>query len=301
MAGRPFWSGQLRISLVSFGIQLFPATSSTSEVSFHQIDRKTRQRVHHLNVINGDEPVDNSEIVKGYEYSKGKYVIVEPEEVKKLRLETQNTIDVAQFVDSSELPPYLFEKPYFVVPDPKGSIDAYAVFREAMAQADKVAIGEVAFGGREHLVAIVPALGKNARGMMAYTLRYAEELRDGKDYFGNIHGQIIDKKQLALANELIRAQSAPFRLEDFKDDYEAALRELIEAKRKEKPLPLAEEKPRAKVINLMDALKRSVSESNQKKERPRTKEDRPRTRSSSRSSKKGPTLVKSGKRSHKAA
>ena len=113
MAGRPFWSGQLRISLVSFGIQLFPATSSTSEIAFHQIDRKTNQRVHHLNVVNNDQPVDNSEIVKGYEYSKGKYVIVEPEEVKKLRLETQKTIDVAQFVDSSELPPYLFEKALF--------------------------------------------------------------------------------------------------------------------------------------------------------------------------------------------
>jgi DNA end-binding protein Ku len=301
MAGRPFWTGQLRISLVSFGIQLFPATSNTSEISFHQIDRKSHQRVHHLNVVNGDQPVDNGEIVKGYEYSKGKYVIIEPEEVKQLRLETQRAIDVAQFVDSKELPPYLLEKPYFVVPDPKGSIDAYAVFREAMAKADKVAIGEIAFGGREHLVAIAPASGKNARGMMVYTLRYAEELRDAKTYFGSIQNHAIDKKQMALANELIRAQSAPFHLEDFKDDYEAALRELIEAKRKEKPLPLAEEKPRAKVINLMDALKRSVSESNQKKERPRTKEDRPRTRSSSRSSKKGPTLVKSGRGSHKAA
>jgi DNA end-binding protein Ku len=294
MAGRPFWSGQLRISLVSFGIQLFPATSATSEISFHQIDRKTRQRVHHLNVINGDEPVDNAEIVKGYEYSKGKYVIVEPDEVKKLRLETQRSIDVAQFVDREELPPYLFEKPYFVVPDPKGSVDAYAVVREAMVQADKVAIGEVAFGGREHLVAIAPAPGKNARGLMAYTLRYAEELRDAKSYFGSIREHAIDKKQLALANELIRAQSAPLHLDDFKDDYEAALRELIEAKRTEKPLPVAEGKPRAKVINLMDALKRSVNETNRK-------EDRPRTRSSSRSSKKGPTLVKSGKRSHKAA
>jgi DNA end-binding protein Ku len=302
MAGRPFWSGQLRISLVSFGIQLFPATSSTSEVSFHQIDRKTRQRVHHLNVINGDEPVDNSEIVKGYEYSKGKYVIVEPDEIKNLRLETQKTINVAQFVDSSELPPYLFEKPYFVVPDAKGSADAYAVVRAAMQQADKVAIGEVAFGGREHLVAIAPAPGKNARGLMAYILRYAEELRDAKTYFASIHEPSIYKKELALANELIRAQSAPFRWEDFKDDYEAALRELIEAKRKEKPLPVAEEKPRAKVINLMDALKRSVSESGQKSvgESSR-KERRPRARSSSRSSKKGPTLVKSGKRSHKAA
>ena len=162
MAGRPFWSGQLRISLVSFGIQLFPATSATSEISFHQIDRKTRQRVHHLNVINGDQPVDNSEIVKGYEYSKGKYVIVEPDEVKKLRLETQNAIDVAQFVDSKDLPPALFEKPYFVVPDPKGSIDAFAVVRTAMQQADKVAIGEVAFGGREHLIAIALHPGKTS-------------------------------------------------------------------------------------------------------------------------------------------
>jgi DNA end-binding protein Ku len=294
MAGRPFWSGQLRISLVSFGIQLFPATSTTSDISFHQIDRKTRQRIHHLNVINDDQPVDNSEIVKGYEYSKGKYVIVEPDEVKKLRLETQSAIDVAQFVDPNDLPPYLFEKPYFVVPDPKGSIDAYVVIRAAMQQADKVAIGEVAFGGREHLVAIVPAPGKNSRGLMAYTLRYAEELRDAKSYFGNIHEHSIDKKQLALANELISAQSAPFHLDDFKDDYEAALRELIEAKRTEKPLPVSEGKPRAKIINLMDALKRSLSETN-------GKEVRPRTRSSPRSSKKGPTLVKSGKRPHKAA
>ncbi len=122
--------------------------------------------------------------------------------------------------------------PTFSFPDPKGSVEAYAVVREAMVQAGKVAIGEVAFGGREHLVAIVPAPGKNARGLMAYTLRYAEELRDAKTYFGNIHEDAIDKKQLALANELIRAQSAPFHLEDFKDDYEAALREFIEAKRK---------------------------------------------------------------------
>jgi len=293
MAGRPFWSGQLRISLVSFGIQLFPATSPTSEISFHQIDRKTRQRVHHLNVVDGDKPVENSEIVKGYEYSKGKYIILEPDEVKKLRLETQNAIRVAQFVDSKELPPYLFEKPYFVVPDPKGSIEAFAVVRTAMQQADKVAIGEVAFGGREHLVAIAPAPGKNARGMMAYTLRYAEELRDAEDYFGSISEHAIDKKQLSLANELIKAQSAPFNLDDFKDDYEAALRELIDAKRTETPLPVTEAKPRAKVVSLMDALKRSVSEA-------RPKEDR-QPPASRQASKRGPTLVKSRKRSRKAA
>ena len=294
MAGRPFWSGQLRISLVSFGIQLFPATSSTSEISFHQIDRKTLQRVHHLNVIDGDKPVENSEIVKGYEYSKGKYVIVEPDEVKKLRLETQRSIDVAQFVDASEIPPYLFEKPYFVVPDPKGgSIEAFAVVRTAMLEANKIAIGEVAFGGREHLIAIAPTTEKNSRGLMAYTLRYAEELRASKDYFGSIPEHAVDKKQLALANDLIRTQSAPFHLQDFKDDYEEALRGLIEAKRTKSPLPVAESQPRAKVISLMDALKQSVSGSGH--------EPKNRTPSTSRSGKNGPTLVKSRKRSRKAA
>ncbi len=294
MGGRPFWSGQLRISLVSFGIQLFPATSAMSEISFHQIDRKTHQRVHHLNVINGDQPIENADIVKGYEYSKGKYVILEPEEIRKLRLETQHTINVEQFVDAGELPPALFERPYFVVPDPKGSIEAFTVVRAAMQQADKVAIGEVAFGGREHLVAIAPTPGKNTHGLMAYTLRYAEELRDAREYFGGIQEHAVDKRQLALANDLIRAQSAPFRLDDFKDDYEAALHELIEARRTKSPLPVSESKPRAKVINLMDALKRSVNESSHDQKLFQAQPLHA-------ASKNGPTLVKSRKRSRKAA
>ena len=289
MASRPFWSGQMRISLVSFGIQLFPATSATAEISFHQIDRKSHQRVHHLNVINGDKPVENADIVKGYEYSKGKYVVIEPDEIKKLRLETQKSINVAQFVDSKELPPYLFEKPYFVVPDAKGSAEAFAVVREAMTESGKVAIGEVAFGGREHLIAIAPAPDKKARGMMAYTLRYEEELRNAKSYFNDIAEQKIDKKQLELADQLIKSQSAPLHLSDYKDDYEAMLRELIDAKRSEKPFPVSEEKPRAKVVSLMDALKRSVDES---KNKPAT---------SKRAVEKGPRLVKTGKRSRRAA
>jgi len=288
MTGRPYWSGQLRISLVAFGVQLFPATSATSEVSFHQIDRKSHQRIHHLNVVSGDKPVSNDDIVKGYEYSKGKYIIVEPDEIKNLRLETQKAINVAQFIDSSDLPPYLFEKPYFVVPDQKGSAEAFAVVREAMIQSDKVAIGEVAFAGREHLIAIAPHPDRKIRGLMAYTLRYAEELRKAKDYFGGIHEQSIDKKQLELASQLIKSQSAPFQLDDYKDDYEAALRELINAKRNEKPLPISEEKPRPEVVNLMDALRQSVDGAKSKP-------------ASRRSSTKGPRLVKTGKRSRRAA
>jgi DNA end-binding protein Ku len=240
--------------------------------------------------VNGDQPVDNSDIVKGFEYSKGKYIIVEPEEVKKLKLETQKTINVAQFVDAEELPPYLFEKPYFVVPDPKSqSLEAFAIVREAMVQSNKIAVGEVAFGGREHLVAIAAPPNKKDRGMMAYTLRYAEELRKSKDYFGGIEEQKIDKKQLELADQLIKAQTAPLHLEDFKDDYEAALRELIEAKRNQKPLPVSEERPSPKVVSLMDALKQSVNESSKK------------SPAAHRHAKKGPTLVKSGKRSRRAA
>ena len=190
MAGRPYWSGQLKVSLVSFGIQLYPAVNSKSAVTFHQIDRASGQRVRHQKVV-GDaegekEAVENSEIVKGYEYSKGKYIAIESDEISKLRIETRKVIDVQQFVDVKELPPAVFEKPYFVVPaEDKQSPEAFAVVRKAMEQAGKAAVGEIAFGGREHLVAIaVPPDG--SAGLMAYMLRYSEELRKSEDYFSDI-------------------------------------------------------------------------------------------------------------------
>ena len=162
MAGRPYWSGQFKISLVSFGIQLYPATNSQSGVTFHQIDRSTGERIRHLNVIDDDQPVENSEIVKGYEYTKGKYLIVEPDEISNLRIETKNVIDVQQFVDTGRTASRAFEKPYFVVPEPKESPDAFAVVRKAMEETGKAAIGEIAFGGREHLVAIaVPMIARS--------------------------------------------------------------------------------------------------------------------------------------------
>ncbi|MFZ0301826.1 MAG: Ku protein [Terracidiphilus sp.] len=298
MAGRPYWSGQFKISLVSFGIQLYPATNYQSGVQFHQIDRSTGGRIRHLNVLDNDQPVENSEIVKGYEYTKGKYLMVEPEEISNLRIETKNVIDVQQFVDPDELPLTLFEKPYFVVPEPKESPDAFAVVRKAMEQCGRTAIGEIAFGGREHLIAIAVPLDRSEPGMMAYLLRYGEELRNGGEYFSQIpaaRANTVDKKQLAMATQLIEAYSHPFHLDAFKDDYEVALRELIEAKQKNAPLPLEEKRARtAKVINLMDALRQSVS----KAKRPVASE----RRSSSRiETKKGPALVNGGKRRHRAA
>lgn len=294
MAGRPYWSGQLKISLVSFGIQLYPAINSKSGVTFHQLDRETGRRIHHKNVAADDEQVENTDIVKGYEYSKGKYLVVEPAEIAKLRIETKKVIDLRQFVDVSELSPAIFEKPYFVVPETKRSPEAFAVVRKALEQAGKAGIGEIAFGGREHLVAIaVPPDG--SAGLMAYTLRYADELRKSAEYFTDIPSpDKVDKKQLEMATQLIKAYTRPFTYEEYKDDYEAALHKLIEAKRKHSPLPLEEEAPRsAKVINLMDALRESVS----KAKKP---VDSERAAAGTRA-KKGPVLVKQSKRKHRAA
>jgi DNA end-binding protein Ku len=298
MAGRPYWSGQFKVSLVSFGIQLFPATNSQSGVTFHQIDHSTGERVRHLNVIGDNQPVENSDIVKGYEYTKGKYLTVDPDEIANLRIETKNVIDVQQFVDVGELPLALFEKPYFVVPEPKESPEAFAVVRKAMEETGKAAIGEIAFGGREHLVAIAVPLDHSEPGLMAYLLRYGEELRNSSEYFSQITSDRtthIDKEQLTMATQLIESYSDPFNLDAFKDDYETALRELIEAKQKNAPLPLEDKSARpTKVINLMDALRQSVS----KAKRPVASE---RGGSSRAAAKKGPVLVKAAKRKRRAA
>ncbi len=296
MVGRPFWSGQLKISLVSFGIQLFPAVNSQAGISFHQIERSTGQRVRHLNVINEDQPVENSEIVKGYEISKGKYLTIEPDEIAGLRIETMRVIEIRQFVDFGVLPPAILEKPYFVIPDPKQSPAAFAVVRKAMEQAGKAAVGEVTFGGREHLLAVAAPPDKSLRGMMAYMLRYEEELRKAEDYFSEIANVEIDKKQLAMAGDLIQAYSSPFKLEAFHDDYETALRALIEAKQKNMPLPIEEEaRHRPKTIGLMDALRESLQQARQPGERMRAADPAGGAR------KKGPVLVRPARRKRKAA
>ena len=290
MVGRPYWSGQLKISLVSFGVQLYPAVNTQAGINFHQIDKATGERVRHMNVVNGDAPVENAEIVKGYEYSKGKYIAIDPDEIKRLRVPTKRVIEIRQFVDLGELAPEIFEKPYFVLPGPKESQEAFAVVRAAMEQSGKAAVGEVAFSGREHLVAFAVPKDKGP-GMMAYTMRYAEELRKAEEYFSGIAPVEIDKKQLAMAADLVKAYTAPFKFEEYKDDYEAALHELIEAKQKNMPLPLEEEAPaRSTGIGLMDALRRSLEEA-----KPAARK-KPPARAG-----EGPMLVKPSKRKHKAA
>jgi DNA end-binding protein Ku len=269
---RPFWSGQFQISLVSFGIQLFPATEAKGEIRFHQLNRRTGERVHHQNVTSDDEPVEKDEIVKGYEYSKGEYVMIEPEDIENLRIPSRQTLDVSQFVSLEELDPKFFEKPYFVTPENPGQAEAFAVVRKAMQSSGKVALGKIAFGGREHIMAIAAPRDDKQLGMMAYTLRYASELRDPDEYFGDIKRVAADADQLGLAKELIKRKTAPFNADAFQDEYETALRAMVEAKVKHIPLPKGQPAKSAKVVNLMDALRKSVQSGSGASEKPPVKQ-----------------------------
>ncbi len=260
---RPYWSGQIRISLVSFGVQLFAATEAKSEIRFHQLSRKTGERIKHQKVAGGDGedpgPVETTDIVKGYEYRKGEYIQIEPSEIEHLRIASRKTLDVSQFVDVEEIDPEFFEKPYFVVPENDAQGEAFAVVRKALAETKKVALGKIAFSGREHLVAIAASVDDAMPGMMAYTMRYAEELRKPAHYFDAIKKVTIDAEQLSMAKELIARKSAKFAPEEFKDEYEAALRAMVEAKVSGVAVAQEDAPQRsAKVVNLMDALRKSV-------------------------------------------
>jgi DNA end-binding protein Ku len=257
---RPYWSGNIQISLVSFGVQLYTATESKSQVSFREIDRRTHERVHHRLVNESEQPVDRSDIVKGYEYSKGEYVIIDPEELKQVRIPTKKTIPITKFVDPKSIDLSYFEKPYFVMPEDDQQAQIYAVIREAMAETNRAGLGEIAFSGREHLVALIPFDGNGSKGMMLYALRYAEELRDAGKLFGEIKNGKIESDQLDLAKELIRRNTAKFNPEEFKDDYEAALRELIDAKMHHRELPPEAPTRKGKVISLTEALRQSLGE-----------------------------------------
>jgi DNA end-binding protein Ku len=258
---RPFWTGQIQISLVSFGVNLFPATESKSEIRFHQLSRSTGERIRHQKVTGeGEEgPVEKDDIVKGYEYRKGEYVMIDPDEIKNLRIPSKHTLEVTQFVDMKEIDPEYFEKPYFVVPEDDSQAKAFTVVRKALQTTHKVALGKIAFSGREHLIAVTAPSDDKLPGMVAYTMRYAEELRKPGSYFADIKKTTVEADQLSLAKELIKRKTAKFAPEKFTDQYEAALREMVEAKIQHLPVPQDEpERNSAKVINLMDALRKSV-------------------------------------------
>jgi DNA end-binding protein Ku len=265
---RPYWSGRIQVSLVSFGVQLYVATESKNQISFHQISRSTGERIRHQKVLQSaaesegetaTTAVGKDEIVKGYEYRKGEYILVEPSELENLKVPSKHTIDVNQFVTMQELRPEYIEKPYFVVPENDSQAEAFAVIRKALQESGKVAIGKVSFAGRENIVAIRPAGDDEHGGMMAYTLRYSSELRNEREYFRDLSKVEINAESLELAESLITKKSSKLDLSKFEDGYEVALKNLIDAKINKMPVPTDEaEQPKSNVINLMDALRKSL-------------------------------------------
>jgi DNA end-binding protein Ku len=205
--------------------------------------------------------VERADIVKGYEYEKGKYAIVEPAELKNLRLAGKKTIEISQFSKETEIDPTLYEKPYFVMPKPGPQAIAFAVMRQGMIDNGMVGVGEIVFSGRQHLMTLAPPHDPQQPGMMLYTLRFATELRNARDYAVDTGANQADAAQLGLAKQLIDAYTQPFEVSKFKDHYEEALRELVEAKIKNLPAPEPEvEKKPPKVVDLMEALRKSLAQ-----------------------------------------
>lgn len=260
MSARAYWQGHLRLSLVSIGVELYSAVASSNRLVLHQIHEPSGKRVRYQKVAPGVGPVDRDEIVKGFEYGKDQYVLLEPEELSAIRLASEKTIDLVQFVDACEIDPRYFERPYYVVPaDNKIAAEGFAVMREALRASKKVGLGQLAQRGRDHIVAIRPC----GDGMLLETLRYADELRASDQIFAAIPEVEPEDEMLDLAAELIARKSAPFEPQAFRSQYELALRELIDSKRETGAVMAATDvelaDPQNRVIDLMEALKKSVA------------------------------------------
>jgi len=297
MAARAYWQGQIRLALVSIPVEIYAATRSGASISFRQIHEPSGKPISYEKVVQGVGPVDRDEIVKGYEISKGNYVLLDEEEIDAVKIESRKTLELVQFVDQHEIDVFYFEKPYFVVPADDLADEAFIVLREALRQAGKVALGQLSVRGREMLVSLKPC----GKGIVMETLRYADEVRRAQSYFKDIPEDKPDPELLDLATTLIDKKTAPFDAGEFEDRYVEALKALVEKKAKAKGKKILEdvEEPSdasgSNVIDLMAALKKSVdgdaksSAKSASAEKPATK------RASSKSSSKSTSKSSSAK------
>src|SRR5271155_3701165 len=256
MAPRANWKGFLRLSLVTCPVALYPATSDTEKVSFNQINRKTGHRIKYAKVdADTGEEVAPDDIMKGYKVDTDTYIEVSKDELDELALESTRTIEIDEFVPRSDIDSRYVIRPYYLVPDGKVGHDAFAVIRETIRSMDKVAIGRVVLTNREHIIALEPL----EKGLMGTLLRYPYEVRSEKDYFDDIQDVKVTKDMLDLARHIVEQKSGSFEPDKFEDHYEAALVELINSKRAGKPVT-AKARPRGEnVVDLMDALKKSLA------------------------------------------
>ena len=258
MAARAYWKGQIRLALVSIPVEIFTATKSGATIAFNQIHEPTGKRIKYEKIVPGIGPVDPDEIVKGYQYEKGSYVLLEDEEIEAVKLESKKTLELTQFVNHDEIDVLYFEKPYYVVPADDLAEEAYIVLREALRRTKKVGIGQLAMRGREYMVSLKPC----GRGIVLETLRYADEVYKAQNYFRDIENEEADEELLELAEALIDRKTAKFDPGKFHDRYIEALEDLIERKRKGKTIHTEEEEGKPakgmNVVDLMAALKRSI-------------------------------------------
>ena len=261
MAPRAYWKGYLRLSLVSCPIQIFPATTEREKISFNQINRETGNRIRYRKVdeVTGEE-VASDQIIKGYEVGKGQYIEITDEDLKSIALESTKTIEIDEFVPKSEIDDLYNIRPYYIAPDGKVGQDAFVVIRNIIELMKMVAIGRVVLTSREHIIAMEP----RGKGIMGMLLRYPYEVRDEKEYFDEIPDLKLGKDMMDLARHIVETKSGHFEPEKFEDHYESALKELIEKKSRGIKIEVPTERAPAKVVNLMDALRRSVAAETQR-------------------------------------
>ena len=261
MAARAIWRGQIRLALVSIPVELYPATKSGAQIQFHQVYEPTGQRIQYEKVVPGIGPVDRDQIVKGYEVSKGHYVLLDQEEIDSVKLESRKTLELVEFVDVGEIDAMYYDKPYFVVPADDLAEEAYVVLRDALKASKKIGVGQLAMRGQEYVVALKPC----GRGLLLETLRYADEVHKAQSYFREIGDQQPDADLLDMASMLIERKTGKFEPSEFHNRYVDALHRLIEEKQRAKGERVIED-PHANagppkgsnVVDLMAALKRSL-------------------------------------------
>ncbi|MBR0714803.1 Ku protein [Bradyrhizobium liaoningense] len=256
MAPRAYWKGMLKLSLVSCPVLLYPATTAAEKTRFHMINRETGNRLKQqmIDVETGDV-VESNQKGRGYELRKGKYVEIEPEELEAVQIESNHTIDIDSFVPRDEIDRRYLNHPYYIAPDGKAAIDAFAVIRDAMKDEERVALAKIVLTNREHVMAIEP-LGK---GLLGTTLRFDYELRDEGQFFDDIKTPKITKDMVELAGHILHKKASHFDPSKFKDEYENALKALVKRKANGKTIELAEPEERpSNVVSLMDALKQSL-------------------------------------------
>ena len=257
MAPRPYWKGYLKLSLVSCPIALTPATSSSEKVSFRQVNKETGNRIRYKKVdTETDEEVPNDQIGKGYEVGKNEYLIMDDEELEDIQLESNHTIDIDQFVPFTQIDKRYYDQPYYIVPNDEVGAEAFAVIRKAMEGKGVTALGRVVMNKRERVIALEPW----GKGLLGTTLHYDYEVRKADDYFDDIPDVKIPSDMLKLAEHIVESKEGDFQPDLFVDHYETALVEVIRKKQAHVPLQKSADKVAApkNVINLMDALRRSV-------------------------------------------